>query len=421
MSNGNPLVVAALDFGTTFSSWAFSFKHEYEMEPTKVTAKVGYGLESAVSLKAPTSILIKPDGETFHLFGFDAETEYALLAEENQHTKYFFFQKFKMQLYDKMAGIDGQNLKIALEPEVASLYCQHIPGVDSLAMMKAGSKYLILDAGGPIVVKQFKEVAMVDYLDLMKSFELKKRTKPPTQGVQKVMVKIPTKLKTLTEEITGKVPEDTIAETRYKDGIKIVVDKLRFDIDIMNSFFKESVENIVGHLKELFMKPDVDACDVILMVGGYSESYHLQEKIKSNFPSKKVVTPNEAGLAVLKGAVMFGHNPALIAERKMKFTYGNAKFPGLFHVHVREGDTVKLGEEQPEQIFHPIFPFLTEVTVNLFCTKDRNPVLVADEGCIEIGTVTVPMPDTTGGCDRKVGVSFRFGGTEIEVKNVSVM
>ncbi|XP_060552835.1 heat shock 70 kDa protein 12B-like [Ruditapes philippinarum] len=110
MSKGNSLVVAALDFGTTYSSWAFSFKHEYEMEPTKVTAKQWYGFESAVSLKAPTSILIKPDGETFHSFGFEAETDYASLAEENQHKDYFYFQRFKMQLYDKMTL--GQTFKI---------------------------------------------------------------------------------------------------------------------------------------------------------------------------------------------------------------------------------------------------------------------------------------------------------------------
>jgi hypothetical protein len=46
------------------------------------------------------------------------------------------------------AGIDGQNLTIALEPEAASLYCKNMPGLDSPAMLKAGSKYLILDAGG---------------------------------------------------------------------------------------------------------------------------------------------------------------------------------------------------------------------------------------------------------------------------------
>ena len=31
------LLVAAIDFGTTYSGWAFSFKHEYARDPTDIT------------------------------------------------------------------------------------------------------------------------------------------------------------------------------------------------------------------------------------------------------------------------------------------------------------------------------------------------------------------------------------------------
>ena len=31
-----PFIVAAIDFGTTFSGYAFSFKHDYEKDPTQV-------------------------------------------------------------------------------------------------------------------------------------------------------------------------------------------------------------------------------------------------------------------------------------------------------------------------------------------------------------------------------------------------
>ena len=49
------------------------------------------------------------------------------------------------------AGIDGDNLIIALEPEAASMFCKHMPverGTDSLQTFKPGSKYIILDCGG---------------------------------------------------------------------------------------------------------------------------------------------------------------------------------------------------------------------------------------------------------------------------------
>ena len=47
----NSFAVAAIDFGTTFSSWGFSFKHDFQKDPTMVQAKRWIGLESAISLK----------------------------------------------------------------------------------------------------------------------------------------------------------------------------------------------------------------------------------------------------------------------------------------------------------------------------------------------------------------------------------
>ena len=44
------LVVAAIDFGTTYSGVAFSFRHDYEMNPRQVHAKQWSGGQ-LVSLK----------------------------------------------------------------------------------------------------------------------------------------------------------------------------------------------------------------------------------------------------------------------------------------------------------------------------------------------------------------------------------
>jgi hypothetical protein len=43
------LVVVAIDFGTTYSGWAFSYKDDYERDPLKITAKAVRN--SAISLK----------------------------------------------------------------------------------------------------------------------------------------------------------------------------------------------------------------------------------------------------------------------------------------------------------------------------------------------------------------------------------
>jgi hypothetical protein len=97
------ILVAAIDFGTTYSGWAFSFKHEFDSDPIKVSAKQWTGGQ-LVSSKGPTCVLIKPDGKTLHSFAFDAETKYAELAEEGEHKDWYFFKRFKMMLFGKIVS-----------------------------------------------------------------------------------------------------------------------------------------------------------------------------------------------------------------------------------------------------------------------------------------------------------------------------
>ncbi|XP_060559750.1 heat shock 70 kDa protein 12A-like [Ruditapes philippinarum] len=556
-----PLVVAAIDFGTTFSTCGFSFRHEYESDPTNITAKQWTGLKSAVSLKGPTSILINPDGQTIDSFGFDAEDKYAELVEKGQHNDWYFFKRFKMQLYDKIgiqndftvkdasgkclmaktvfslsiryfkddlidmmsekhifvgdltenvimwvltvpaiwndtakqfmreaaenAGIRHERLIIALEPEAASVYCRLLPTTrnqDSVGQLPSGSKYMILDAGGGTVditvhettqTRELKEIykasggdwggTMVDrafeefiseilgsdvmrtlkeeevesYLDVMRNFEVKKRlTKKDTQ----VTMHIPTFLTNVPEKKRDEYFKNKISEAGYdEENVSIKRDKLKLHSDVIKGFYQRSLDNITDHLTFLFQKPELTDCDILLMVGGYSESPLLQQRIKETFPNMKIVVPSDAGLAVLKGAVIYGHNTSVIAQRVCKYTYGNGyahEFSpdcdhpptktfyangvkwcaDLFFAHVHAGDVIQLGDEREVHQFLPIVPWQTEIYSSIHCTKERDPVLVTSPGCVKLGYITLPIPDTTGGRFRIIDLSFLFGGTEIEVK-----
>lgn len=59
---------------------------------------------------------------------------------------------------------------------------------------------------------------------------------------------------------------------------------------------------------------DHEAIKSIILVGGFSESRLLQEKLKENIKGKTFVIPNECGLSVLKGAVLYGHSPLSITR-----------------------------------------------------------------------------------------------------------
>lgn len=97
MASSSYLLVAAFDFGTTYSGYAFSFKDR----PLNIITNQTWvaGSEKLVSLKTPTCLLLD-DKENFHSFGYVAENKYADLAADDKHHNWRFFSRFKMTLYD---------------------------------------------------------------------------------------------------------------------------------------------------------------------------------------------------------------------------------------------------------------------------------------------------------------------------------
>jgi hypothetical protein len=95
------LLVAALDFGTTYSGIAWSFTHEFEKYPLRISSLHWSSMigPSQASCKTPTSLLVKSNGEMV-AFGYDAEEQYSELADDNAQSGYCFFKHFKMLLYD---------------------------------------------------------------------------------------------------------------------------------------------------------------------------------------------------------------------------------------------------------------------------------------------------------------------------------
>lgn len=96
------LIVAAIDIGTTFSGYAFSFVHQYMKDPLKISINSWTaGCGAVVSLKTSTCVLFDPKGE-FHSFGYDAEDKYSELALDDNHHDWYYFRRFKMTLYKRM-------------------------------------------------------------------------------------------------------------------------------------------------------------------------------------------------------------------------------------------------------------------------------------------------------------------------------
>ena len=99
------VLVAAIDFGTTFSGYAFSFISN----PSSILMNKNWSRDCA-SYKVPTSVLTKPDG-SFYKFGFEAEETYNELDADTDtiggHHGYNLYRHFKMLLHDKVSRIGG--------------------------------------------------------------------------------------------------------------------------------------------------------------------------------------------------------------------------------------------------------------------------------------------------------------------------
>ncbi|KAK3099377.1 hypothetical protein FSP39_003542 [Pinctada imbricata] len=558
------LLVAAIDFGTTYSGYAFSFKHEFENDPLKVSANTWTaGSRSLVSLKTPTTVLFEPCGKFFS-FGYEAEDKYSELAEEDEHEGWYYFRRFKMTLFDKktfqrrlklkdinnkemealkvfssaigylkkhlmktlnnratgvqdsdihwvltvpaiwndsakqfmreaaeQAGIDHEQLSIALEPEAASLYCMHIPVEKAsgdqdhaFGAFSAGSKYLVLDCGGGTVditvhevqkdktlkeldkasggawggtmvdesykqmlikivgsevMTEFQTKATSDFVDMFREFETKKRTIKHDTNT-KITIKIPISLVEKFQEIYDEDIKDVIDQTKFAGKLSWVGDKCRMTADIMKNLFIMTAEYILEHVKDLMQHKECKGLDKIVMVGGFSESPILQHLIRSTFEEQgmRIIIPPESGLAVLKGAVIFGHSPKTVKTRIAKFTYGlasslpfdpnvhpeskkrmfgkEARCMDIFSKHVTKGSSMNIEEFQSEESYSVVTADQTAMTLKVYTSPEENPKFVTDEGCELLGRIEVDMSDLTGGKDRKVICKMSFAGTELEVE-----
>ncbi|XP_061185738.1 heat shock 70 kDa protein 12A-like [Saccostrea echinata] len=552
------LLVAAIDFGTTYSGFAFSFAYDYKHDPLQIylnrwTAGSGF-LQSE---KTPTCVLFSPDRK-FDSFGYEAENKYSELALENKHRPWYYFRRFKMDLYNKegisrshkikedggeksmdaliifsasikylkekmvdrckqqvtgieeddihwvltvpaiwsdpakqfmreaavLAGIPSTRLKIALEPEAASLNCKYLPIEKNGNIFKPLSKYMVIDAGGGTiditvhevqennslkelykanggawggtkvdealeclladivgedVMKAFSKLHKMDYLDLFRDFEYKKRTiKPDLKKDNLITFKVPTSLTHILSDHKGKRISSTIqSKPKYKEKITWVGDKLRMEANLTKALFDESCDHIVRHIQSLFRIRQIRDVKTILLVGGYADSPMLQEAIKANFSHVKLIIPPEPALTVLKGAVIFGHEPDAISSRVCKYTYGVRtycdfiankhpfekkilvngieKCKDVFSIHVRVGETLRVGEPTASQRYHPLLPDQTKVRFVIYTSPSSNPEFTSDEGCRRLGSLSIDMPDILKGVDRAVNVQMIFSGTEIEV------
>jgi len=287
------------------------------------------------------------------------------------------------------------------------------------------------------VLRKFQRQYTEDYIDLFREFEVKKREITPARDLT-INTRIPVVLKEIFEKETEETVPEVIKQMNFDGKMSFTGDKLKVDASVFKSFFDEAITGIVDHLEGLFMESSTHGTTAILMVGGFSESAMLQSAIKKAFPDKRLIVPEEAGLVVLKGAVVFGHHPSAIQTRVCKHTYGielnplfsdihhdnhrkfesNGRFycKDVFDKHVEIGQKLNYGEPQSDRMYAPLTSTQEHVDVVVYASSERQPTYVTDKGCTQVGKFTINVRDMSVPLSmRTLNVTLTFSGTEIEV------
>ena len=254
----------------------------------------------------------------------------------------------------------------------------------------------------------FQNSYFEDFKELCDEFEMKKRGYMHS----KVRITIPLALERLLKEKSGIGLSSTLKKSQYTELVKFKTKRLIFEPSIFNSFFQPAIDGIIKTIQNVLSNQQCVDLKHIIMVGGFSESKIIQKILKDTFPKCHFLIPDEPEIAVLKGAIYFGHLPNAVSGRFARFTYGVKicrRFrPGedqqskgivvdeellchdIFFPIVRRGDEIQTGISYSckSKTFKPN---QQKLCVTLFVTDDREPKYIDDKGCKSLGSLTINL------------------------------
>lgn len=298
---------------------------------------------------------------------------------------------------------------------------------------------------GTKVMKSLREERTETYLDIFREFEIAKRgCKPDSAGSIRMSISYVT-LNELCKNIEKRELKDLFKSI---EGMSLIRDKLHINAETMKQFFDPPIRKLIQHMKSILDDPQTNGISMILLVGGSADSAIIQSEVEKAFESVKLVVPPEAGLAVLKGAVIFGHSPTIIMSRILRFTYGTGVAPDFDpNIHREDKKITVDGVDRCQNWFKAIVTAGTEIAVGhkitqgystasmmqlgalvkIFFSPRTDVKYTDDEECFELGELLVPLPGhliagmLLGIREYPFAIEYTFGDTELKMTAIEIM
>ncbi|XP_052233296.1 heat shock 70 kDa protein 12B-like [Dreissena polymorpha] len=343
-------MVAALDVGTAYSGYAYAYRKEMDegMDNVIVNNPWSSADKSTTTYKTPTQLLLNEKRE-FEAFGYEAQKRYAELHQQGRHERCFYFKKFRSKIASGQAGIPGEALRLALESEVASVYCQNMKGVGKLPIHSPGCTYVVADIGGGITdivlhqkrtdgrlkemnkgggclvgsshvensflqflvrifgapaVREFLDECQIEVIDILKQFEMAKKGMISDQA-KPLSIGIPVGLERICRKKNhGEDLSVIVQRSMYRDKAKLADNTLHIDVTICREFFNSACLEIAKCIRNVLLDHNAKECTMLILVGGMASSTIVQDILKQELESKtkiqRIIVPPEPELAVLK-------------------------------------------------------------------------------------------------------------------------
>jgi len=298
---------------------------------------------------------------------------------------------------------------------------------------------------GKDFIEQFKSKRPAGWVDLMIAFEAKKRTASPNK-TNPLNISMPYSFIDYYKKHKSSSIEAAVKKFGNPNVKWSSQGMLRIAPETMKELFEPVLTKIVEHIGNLISKDSVKGLHFLFLVGGFAESPLLQAAVREVFDSKmRVIIPQEVGLTILRGAVLFGLDPTVVRVRRAAMTYGvgvlNRFIAGahprnklvkksgvewctdVFDKFVTSDQPIKLGESVTRR-YAPAKSGQASTIITIYSTEEENVSFVTDHGVKKCGQLLLEMPeidDFDSKKPRELKTCMIFGDTEIRVTAVDIL
>ena len=266
---------------------------------------------------------------------------------------------------------DADRLLLVLEPEAAAVHCQQVMlRQNESAPLVVGKTIMIVDAGGgtvDITVHEVKDRGLDElipcggglygskYID--KSFREFLDLKLSLAAMNEFQAQWPVEYTKLMGETWESIKCGYDADSKWRTSIdlprrleRIIKDNypqileqlasdrggsplIRLTNEDMKEIFKPTIDLLIAEVKNQFTALEDSQCNILFLVGGFSESPLLKNRIQEEFSHQvdKIIIPEHPSIAIVLGAISLGIDPDIISRfsrsTSIKDLYENSDDP----------------------------------------------------------------------------------------------